>query len=210
MKKMINFQLVLSIILCFIPFIITAVFYEQLPEQMAIHFNSSGDPDNYAPKLFVALGLPFIMLCLHLYTLFMLENDPKKLNSSKTLKLISKWIIPLLSMLMQVALISYAIGHKFNWNFYILLLTGVIIVIFGNYLPKCKQNYTIGIKIPWTLNDQDNWNKTHRMAGYLWILGGFLLIVNAFVSIVWMVFVIIILLVLVPILYSYFLYRKFL
>ena len=60
---------------------------------------------------------------------------------------------------------------------------GMLLVITGNYLPKSKQNYTVGIKLPWTLNSQDNWNKTHRFAGYLWMAGGAFMILTAFLKV---------------------------
>jgi uncharacterized membrane protein len=80
-------------------------------------------------------------------------------------------------------------------------------------MPKNRQNYTVGIRIPWTLNDSENWNKTHRMAGFLWITGGIATVIMAFLpmaSSVWLILflVIITLLVMAPIIYSYFLYRR--
>ena len=47
-------------------------------------------------------------------------------------------------------------------------------------MPKCRQNYTMGIKLPWTLADEDNWNRTHRMAGYVWTAGGILMLIVGF------------------------------
>ena len=78
----------------------------------------------------------------------------------------------------------------------------------GNYLPKCRQNYTVGIKIPWTLHDEENWNHTHRMAGYLWIFGGLLMIANIFLKWDWLVFAVVMVAVVVPTIYSYLYYRK--
>ncbi|MCQ2355795.1 MAG: SdpI family protein, partial [Methanocorpusculum sp.] len=81
----------------------------------------------------------------------------------------------------------------------------------GNYLPKSKQSYTVGIRLPWTLNSEENWNRTHHLAGYLWILGGVLLLLCAFLPAVWSLPVLVILLILVvgiPFAYSYSLYRK--
>lgn len=88
-------------------------------------------------------------------------------------------------------------------------------IICGNYLPKNRQNYTIGIKLPWTLHDADNWNKTHRLAGYLYIFGGILLIAGAFIfdtssaiSGLSLAVFVVILLVIVPVIYSFLLYNK--
>ncbi len=59
---------------------------------------------------------------------------------------------------------------------------GIFFLVFGNYMPKCRQNYTVGIKLPWTLEDEENWNHTHRMAGWLRMLCGILVIANVFLD----------------------------
>lgn len=89
-------------------------------------------------------------------------------------------------------------------------LVGLLLIVVGNYLPKSKQNYTVGIKIPWTLNNETNWNKTHRLAGYVWIIGGLLMFANSFLKILWLpVFIIIIsAMIFFPLVYSYILYKK--
>ena len=84
-------------------------------------------------------------------------------------------------------------------------------VIIGNYLPKCKQNYTIGIRIKWTLENEENWNATHRIVGKLWVIGGILLIISVFLPdfmILWVMVMAIIVLVIIPVLYSYMYYKK--
>ena len=76
--------------------------------------------------------------------------------------------------------------------------------IIGNYLPKARQNYTIGIKIPWTLANEENWNRTHRLAGYLWMACGILMIImclTRFVPFEWLIGLFLIM-VLVPCIYS--------
>ena len=105
-------------------------------------------------------------------------------------------------------------GANIPLNIIALALTGVLLIICGNYLPKCRQNYTIGIKLPWTLHDANNWNKTHRMAGYLWIFCGVLLIVRAFLSVDMLLYDISITafiflpLIVLPVIYSYILYKR--
>ena len=87
----------------------------------------------------------------------------------------------------------------------------VILIVVGNYLPKCRQNYTIGIKLPWTLADEENWDYTHRMAGKWWILGGVLTFLAGFQSWVDPVYVsltIIVIVALIPAVASYLYFRK--
>ena len=82
-------------------------------------------------------------------------------------------------------------------------------MIIGNYMPKVKQNYTMGIKIPWTLNSEDNWNKTHRFAGFIFVLSGLWMIVSAVLKLneMWAVIPALVC-VFFPVIYSYLLYRK--
>jgi len=88
-------------------------------------------------------------------------------------------------------------------------LAGVVVLVCGNYLPKCKRNYTIGIKLPWTLDNEDNWNKTHRFAGFVWVIGGIVITLDAFLSIsLFIILDVIVLLIILPVVYSYLLYQK--
>nr|WP_275450028.1 SdpI family protein [Clostridium massiliodielmoense] len=80
----------------------------------------------------------------------------------------------------------------------------------GNYLPKCKQNYTVGIKLPWTLNSEENWNKTHRLGGYVWMAGGLILCILTWLNIYRQIatIVIVVIISVIPIVYSFLLYKK--
>jgi len=104
-----------------------------------------------------------------------------------------------------------AMGVELSMELLMPVLMGVLFIIVGNYLPKCKQNYTIGIKIPWTLDSEENWNQTHRMAGRLWVIGGILMIFAVFLPNKFMVaamVVVLLVMVTVPMIYSYRLYKN--
>lgn len=91
------------------------------------------------------------------------------------------------------------------------ILVGLIFIIIGNYLPKCKQNYTIGIKCPWTLNDTENWDKTHRFSAYVFMLCGVITILSMFLKNhlgFYVMFASMMFAASVPFVYSYLLYRK--
>jgi len=213
MKKKSNLHmLVITSVLCLLPLVLSFAVYDKLPDQIAIHWNGAGEPDNYASKPMAAFGLPFLFLALNLYSKIRLYNDPKRLNNShsQTMQMIATWIPPVLSVVLVPVTLFIAMGMNIPVGVIVPALAGVLLIVSGNYLPKCRQNYTIGIKLPWTLNDVDNWNKTHRMAGYLWMLGGTVLLVGTFLfqaGIPWTL-LIVIPLVIAPVLYSYSLYRK--
>jgi len=177
MKKRIDFTLVITTVMCLLPMLLSVAVYDKLPDQVAIHFNSAGDPDNYASKAFAAFGLPVMMAFMNLFIHFMLDADPRKANASKTLRLISKWTAPVLTFVLMPITLFVAMGVDVPIEIIVPSFVGLIFIICGNYLPKCKQNYTVGIKLPWTLNNEENWNKTHRMAGYIWMFSGICLVI---------------------------------
>jgi len=200
----------ITTIICILPIILSFILYDRLPDQVAIHFDSAGVADNYAPKAFAAFGLPVLMAVLNIFAHFKFNNDPKKMNSALALKYMGKWVIPIMTVILVPFTLFNAIGYKVPILDYVPVAVGFILIAFGNYLPKCKQNYTIGIRLPWTLNSEDNWNKTHHLAGYIWILGGICMIIGSCIRIqsLPLIICICIMITLVPFLYSYSLYKK--
>ena len=90
------------------------------------------------------------------------------------------------------------------------LVLGVVFLLVGNYLPKCKQNYTIGIKIAWTLHSEENWNRTHRFAGPIWVVCGMIIMVSAIFGgvFLWVMLAAFLVMIIAPVVYSYLLFRK--
>lgn len=208
MKKKLDINLLITTVICLLPILLALILYDRLPDQIAVHFDVSGNPDNYFPKALAAFGLPVLFAAINIYTHFRLNNEPKRQNMSSALKLFSKWTVPVISIIMIPITLFMAIGAKINIVMISTAVVGVIIIICGNYLPKCKQNYTIGIKLPWTLDNEENWNKTHRFSGFVWVLGGIAFIISAFFSFMYAQLVIIALLVFTPFVYSYLMYRE--
>ena len=88
------------------------------------------------------------------------------------------------------------------------ILVGILFIVIGNYMHKIKQNYTIGIKISWTLNSEENWNRTHRLSAWIFVLGGVAMIFNAFLLSEALLFLVIFALLFIPCGYSFLLYKK--
>ena len=118
------------------------------------------------------------------------------------------WICPVVSWLCVGGTYGYELGlSQQKMLGFVRLFVGVVFIFIGNYMPKVKQNYFLGIKLPWTYASEENWNKTHRMAGKLWVVGGILLLMNFFFGIRWLEAVIMFAMILIPVVYSY-LYSK--
>ena len=101
-----------------------------------------------------------------------------------------------------------ALGCEIDVEVIMPLVMGVLFLVIGNLLPKCRQSYTMGIKLPWTLNNEENWNKTHRFGGKVWVAGGIIILATAFIGSFWILMGVLLIMVTVPTLYSYLLYRK--
>ena len=201
--------LVITSLICLLPIIVGALVYKRLPETIATHFDLNGNPDGWSSRAFAVFGLPAILLAVNLLLPFMLRADPKHENMSGALVNITIWTIPVLSLICSVLTLGRALGYDVRIERVLPVFMGVLFILIGNYLPKTKQSYTMGIKLPWTLASEENWNRTHRLAGFLWVLGGIYFIVVSFIG--WSVpaFVIpLVVMVLVPMVYSYLLYRK--
>ena len=155
----------------------------RLPDRVPTHFNFQGVPDGWSGKPFAVFGMPLFLLAVHLVCAFAVFHDPKADNVAGKIRALTLWICPAVSLFVAALTYSHALGGSMNPNFLGMLFMGALFVVVGNYLPKCRQNYTVGIKLPWTLVDEDNWNRTHRMAGPLWAAGGFLILLDAFLQV---------------------------
>lgn len=202
--------LVLTTLVCLLPIVAGVILYPQLPEQIATHWGFDNEPNGWSSKALAVFGLPGMMAALNLILPLALAADPKNQNMSPVLLKICLWIMPVVSVLCSAMTLMYALGYEANISQFVPALIGVLFIVIGNYLPKTKQSYTMGIKLPWTLNSEENWNRTHRLGGFLWVLGGVAFVVIsifkwwnlcAFLGIIFVM-------VIVPTAYSYLLYRK--
>jgi uncharacterized membrane protein len=204
-------KLIISSLITILPVFIGLILWNQLPEQIVTHWSFDGTPDGWSSRVFTVLGLPLILLAIHLVCLFITFLDPKNENQTKTVFNLVIWITPIVSIYANGAIYLGAFNIDVPVQIFASLFTGLIFIIVGSYLPKCKQNYTIGIKIPWTLNDEANWNATHKFSSKFWIIGGLLMIACGFLPkniFIWALFGVIFLITLIPFIYSYVYYAK--
>ncbi|MBR5596421.1 MAG: SdpI family protein [Lachnospiraceae bacterium] len=208
MKKIDKKTLILSSIVTLIPLVIGCILWEQLPDVIPTHFGMDGTPNGWSSKAFTVFGIPVLMTFFHLLCVGITSQDPKYYNMSDKLFGLIVWLIPVISLLVVVSCYGGALGWNINISKYAVAGSGILFVIIGNYLPKCKQNYTMGIKLPWTLDNEENWNKTHRLAGFIWVVGGLLITLNAFIGYEWLFIVIILIMTMVPVVYSYLYFKN--
>lgn len=192
------------------PFLFSALYYNRLPKQVATHFDSFGNPDGYSSRAFAAFGTPAILFASLVLVIVLFRMDPKyrNISASPKPKAVILWGIVLVSNLTQAAVLLKALNVKFDITVVLGIAVGVFLMAIGNYLPKCKPNYTMGIRVPWTLASEENWRRTHRFAGPLWVCGGFVIAASAFLRSVWIILAAVMVLSIAPAVYSYVIYRK--
>ena len=166
----------------FIPMIVGFLMWNRLPDRLITHWNAMGEPDGSMGKLAAILSLPIFIFVMHLFCLFMTHLDPKIDAQSEKALLVAYWAMPLTSIFAGIMVLGNAIGSTFQPMNWMNLFFGILFIIVGNYLPKCRQNSTLGIRLPWTLTDEENWRKTHRLGGRLFLIGGLVLLLSAFLD----------------------------
>lgn len=193
-----------------VPFAISLAFYSRLPERVPTHWNGAGEVNGYSSRLMACFGIPGFMLLMAVVINFAYMADPKRANiaRSRELKQITRWFIVILAVLVQCITMLSGVGVGLNVGLLTSVPIAILFIVIGNYMPKCKQNYTLGIKLPWTLADEDNWNRTHRLAGYVWTLGGLAMLAFGLVGRSGPYFAIVVAIILIPTVYSYVLWKR--
>ena len=202
--------LIIASIVTILPVLIGIICWNRLPDVMATHFGMNNEANGFSSKAFAVFGIPVILLAVLWFGAFVTSHDPKRQNISPKMFSLVVWIAPVTSLVVAAILYPVNLGYALDITFFVELLSGVMFIIIGTYLPKARQNYTIGIRVPWTLANEENWNRTHRLAGTLWIICGILMIIiclTRLAPVQWFVGILLIM-VLVPCIYSYWLHAK--
>ncbi len=211
MLKKNKLKVVISSIVILLPILFGIIMWNDLPDIITTHWGADGNADGFSGKVFAVFGLPFIHLILHFVCLLFTSLDKKqKEQNQKALGMIF-WILPVISLFTNGIMYRAAFGKEFDLTFFMPALLGVMFIFIGNYLPKVKQNRTLGIKISWALNNEENWNKTHRFGGKVWVVGGLILLLSIFLpltAMVWVMVCVIAAMVIIPMVYSYSIYKQ--
>jgi len=202
------------IVLITIPVILYYIYQSKLPDQLPSHFTLSGEVNDFMEKgSFIGFVL-IINIIMYLLLLFLPKIDPKGKIGQMGHKLFALRLIltALMSFVFSLIIINAAF-EAFDISKVLFPFVLILFIILGNYLQSVKPNYFIGIRTPWALQSEENWSKTHRFTGRIWIItAGLLLILYPFLpTALYIKYGIsaILILVFIPILYSFIYYLKF-
>ena len=200
-----NARIVLSVIFTLIPAALVIMLSAFMPIQDAPKWMLRNDSIN----LLIAVVPSVLMAIANLIVLIVTEKTNKDQNEK--IKDIVYLILPIISFAVNFFYAAYAFGFSDNHEKLMVILFAIMFIVIGNYLPKCKKNTTVGIKTKWALQNRRNWEATHRFCGSLWVIGGFLMFIFAFLPGnigVYAFIIITLILAFIPFLYSYMFYRK--
>jgi len=211
-----SLQETVIIILTLIPFIYLGVIYMDLPDSVPMHWNAKGEMDRMGNKQELWIIPILISALMYLLFKFIPKIDPKgqikKMgNKYGHLRLGMTVILTALSIGIIYSSTTYETGDK-NIPIWIFITIGVLFLIIGNYMPAMKPNYFVGIRTPWTLENETVWRKTHRLAARLFIATGIIIIITAlFLPMEWITYITTgtaIAITIWTIIYSYTLFKK--
>ena len=163
------------IVVALLPFVYLAYIWNELPKEVPMHWNASGEIDRWGDKselfmmLFMLTGITYFVFLIIPYI------DPKQKLQNMGNKLNNLRLILALFMSALAIYILYSVQQKTSNPVLIFPLVGLLFAFLGNYFKTIKPNYFIGIRTPWTLENEEVWKKTHLIGGKLWFVGGLLM-----------------------------------
>lgn len=197
----------------FLHFVLVAVFYGDLPDPVPSHWNAQGEVDGFTPKPWGAWLFPMITLGVYLLFVIIPWISPHgfRMESFLGVVRILKLATVLFMFVVGVTVILAARGAPLDPGDIVLPGVGVLLLVIGNYMGKLRKNFFIGIRTPWTLASDEVWARTHRLGGWTLVIAGLVMILTGLTgwpSMAITVTVVVILAALVPVIYSFVIYRK--
>lgn len=178
MKKIPDKIKYLMLLLCLLPMLGGMMWYSDLPSRLPVHFDFYGQPDLFFNKPAALFGLPLFLFGLEWILLMLFDQDLMRENQPLVLILVILGSVPAIGAVFYLMIITANFEKEGNVASIFWLLSAFLFILIGNYLPKCKPNKYIGIRLPWTLNNREIWMKTHRLAGFSYLIGGFIILVS--------------------------------
>jgi len=202
-----KWKLAVTSLVTLLPTVITLALWNKLGEVVNEKYVSG--TRGILPAL---VALPLILLALQWLCVLITTKDPRnKEQNAKVLNMVL-WIVPCLSVFVYACMLNVILTDGNAMEMLISPVIGILMIVMGNYMPKCTRNSTVGIKIKWTLENDENWYATHRFAGKVQVAAGAIICLGAFLPIMWQMFfllaVLILGMVLPTALYSYRYYKN--
>jgi uncharacterized membrane protein len=202
---------VLSLLFIAILIAVAAYLYPSLPEQIPTHWNFQGEVDDYTPKPWGVIVMPSAAILIFVIMKLIPIVSPKGFRTDQFRDVVNIFTVTLVGFMSGIGLLVLlaASGRNIQMNEMVFAAVGLLFIVLGNYMSKVRKNFFIGIRTPWTLASDEVWARTHRMGGWIFVLIGFFMFLNAFIQFPqgWLIGSIVAL-ALIPVVYSFVLYKN--
>jgi uncharacterized membrane protein len=156
-------------------FVLAFATWPTAPERIPVHWGMTGEVDRYGGRLEGLFALPGLAVVVYLLMLFLPRIDPGRANYARfggAYAAIRAAVLLIFAVLYGVTHLIIR-GAQIDMPRVVGLMVGAMFFLFGNLLGKIRPNWFVGVRTPWTLSSKRAWTKTHRLAGWVFILGGF-------------------------------------
>jgi uncharacterized membrane protein len=209
-------SLLFVLLLVLIPLGYAFYLWPDLPDSIPTHFGINGKPDAWGKKETIFI-LPLVMGSLGLFVYLLLINirklDPIRYGTAddSIFRKFAILIVAFMSLISLVILVNIA-HQDLSMNKIMFVLLGIFFAAIGMFMPRIKQNYFAGFRLPWTLDNEQNWIATHQLAGKFWVIGGAAQALTALIfdgkTLFFIFFAITLVIVIVPVVFSYRMFRQ--
>jgi uncharacterized membrane protein len=189
----------------------TAYCYPNLPDQIPTHWNTKGQVDDYTAKPWGAIIFPAMSIAVLLIMKLIPVISPRGFRTDEFRPVVNVFQVTLVAFTAGIGALALleALGYQTSINRLVFAGTGLLLIIIGNFMGKVRKNFFLGIRTPWTLASDEVWSRTHRLGGRMLMLGGAIMVLNAIIPLpIHMSVLAVVALALIPVAYSYILYRR--
>lgn len=200
-----------SLLLIAAMFAVVGWFYASLPDPVPIHWNTGGEVDGYMAKPWGALIFPLYLVGIWVGFKLIPVISPRGFRLDRFLGVVRVIQLAVVGVTFVIGVVSLlaAAGWNVQMQWVVPLCVGVLFVVLGNYLGKVRRNFFIGVRTPWTLASEEVWNRTHRLAAWLFVFSGLLVILGTVAGwSFWLSLAALVSAGLVPVAYSLWLYHR--
>ena len=154
--------------------LLSALAYPHLPARVATHWGLDGEADRWSSPLRAALLAPAFIAGLWAFLRMLPRIDPRGRNYARFPAAYDVTVNATLSMVgvMHAATLAIALGWPISITRLVCATLGVLLLVVGNVMPRARPNFFVGVRTPWTLSSDRVWERTHRVAGYLFVAAG--------------------------------------
>ncbi|MDO5301223.1 MAG: SdpI family protein [Tissierellia bacterium] len=165
-----------------LPMVLGLLLWERLPQTMAIHFGWSQGADGFSGRAFAVFAIPLILLAFHLFLGLVTALELRGGEGGPAHSLVM-WVMPAVSAFTAALVYSYNLGLEVSVGRWANWFLALVFLVLGRQLPNLTPNPVAGVRLPWTLASEENWRRTHVLAGRLFRVLGLLMVLSSLLPI---------------------------